>query len=174
MPVYLGIDYGTRRIGLAWADELEVAFPLGAIAGVESKGWLEQLSKVVEERGVTEFVVGYPLHMDGEVGLRAKEVDSFADRLREKFGLPVSKVDERLTRLAAEEALGKKGEPEGLKINLNDSYIKFTEELDGRGEGINAFKISVKNKQKTLEKAKSLNLLEDGDIFIGGVNFLLE
>ena len=73
-----------------------------------------------------------------------------------------------------EEALGKKGDPEGLKISLDESYIKFTEELDDRGEGINAFKISVKNKQNILEKAKSLNLLEDGNIFIGGVNFLLE
>jgi hypothetical protein len=73
-----------------------------------------------------------------------------------------------------EEALGKKGDPEGLKISLDESYIKFTEELDDRGEGINAFKISVKNKQNILEKARSLNLLEDGNIFIGGVNFLLE
>ena len=131
MPVYLGIDYGTRRIGLAWADELEVAFPLGVIAGVESKGWLEQLSKVVEERGVTEFVVGYPLHMDGEVGLRAKEVDSFADRLREKFELPVSKVDERLTSLAAEEALGKKANPKDGKIDATAASLILKDFLDG-------------------------------------------
>ena len=41
MPVYLGIDYGTKRMGLAWADELGVALPLGAIPGVEIKGcWM--------------------------------------------------------------------------------------------------------------------------------------
>jgi len=131
MPVYLGIDYGTRRMGLAWADELGIAFPLGVIAGVESKGWLEQLRKVVEERGVTEFVVGYPLHMDGEVGRRAKEVDSFADRLREKFGLPVSKVDERLTSLAAEEALGKKANPKDGKIDATAASLILKDFLDG-------------------------------------------
>jgi len=131
MPVYLGIDYGTKRIGLAWADELEVAFPLGAIDGVESKGCWEQLSKVVEARGVTEFVVGYPLHMDGEVGSRAKEVDSFAERLREKFGLPVSKVDERLTSLAAEEALGKKANPKDGKIDATAASLILKDFLDG-------------------------------------------
>ena len=131
MPVYLGIDYGTRRIGLAWADELEVAFPLGAIDGVELKGCWEQLSKVVEALGVTEFVVGYPLHMDGEVGSRAKEVDSFAERLREKFGLPVSKVDERLTSLAAEEALGKKANPKDGKIDATAASLILKDFLDG-------------------------------------------
>ena len=131
MPVYLGIDYGTKRIGLAWADELEVAFPLGAIDGVESKGCWEQLSKVVEARGVTVFVVGYPLHMDGEVGSRAKEVDSFAERLREKFGLPVSKVDERLTSLAAEEALGKKANPKDGKIDATAASLILKDFLDG-------------------------------------------
>ena len=131
MPVYLGIDYGTKRIGLAWADELEVAFPIGVIAGVESKGWLEQLSKVVEVLGVTEFVVGYPLHMDGEIGLRAKEVDSFAEQLREKFELPVSKVDERLTSLAAEEALGKKANPKDGKIDATAASLILKDFLDG-------------------------------------------
>ena len=131
MPVYLGIDYGTKRIGLAWADELEVAFPIGVIAGVESKGWLEQLSKVVEVRGVTEFVVGYPLHMDGEIGLRAKEVDSFAEQLREKFELPVSKVDERLTSFAAEEALGKKANPKDGKIDATAASLILKDFLDG-------------------------------------------
>jgi putative Holliday junction resolvase len=101
------------------------------IAGVESKGWLEQLSKVVEERGVTEFVVGYPLHMNGEVGVRAREVDSFAERLREKFALPVSKVDERLTSLAAEEALGKKANPKDGKIDATAASLILKDFLDG-------------------------------------------
>ena len=130
MPVYLGIDYGTKRIGLAWADELAVAFPLGVIAGVESKGSWEQLGQVVEERGVTDFVVGYPLHMDGEVGLRAKEVDSFAGELRERFGLPVYKIDERLTSLAATEALGKKANPRDGKIDATAASLILKDFLD--------------------------------------------
>ena len=131
MPVYLGIDYGTKRIGLAWADELGIAFPLGSVRGVDSEDWLEEMGKVVEERAVTEFVVGYPLHMDGVAGTRAKEVDSFAERLREKFNLPVTKVDERLTTLAAEEALGKKANPRDGKIDAAAASLILKDFLDG-------------------------------------------
>ena len=79
MPVYLGIDYGTKRMGLAWADELGIALPLGAIPGVKSKGCWDELRQVVKDRGVSCFVIGYPLHMDGSVGKRAKEVDQFVE-----------------------------------------------------------------------------------------------
>ncbi|MGY8714413.1 MAG: Holliday junction resolvase RuvX [Verrucomicrobiia bacterium] len=106
MSVYLGIDYGTKRIGLAWADELGVALPIGAFPGVDNKSYLDEISGEVLKKGVTEIVVGYPIHMDGTVGLRAKEVDVFIRNLEKSLALPVHRVDERLTSLAAEEALG--------------------------------------------------------------------
>ena len=136
MPNFLGIDYGTKRIGLAWSDELGIALPIGAIPGVEIEGCWEELSGEVERRKIDQLVLGYPIHMDGKIGKRAQEVDRFAEKLMEKFGLPVNRVDERLTSLAAEEALGKqaktrKGQASGkvdataacliLKDFLNDS-----------------------------------------------------
>ena len=42
MPNYLGIDYGTKRMGLAWADELGIALPIGSIPGVELDGWWKE------------------------------------------------------------------------------------------------------------------------------------
>ena len=71
MPNYLGVDYGTKRIGLAWADDLGVALPIGAIAGVELQGCLEELGKEIKQRNINQLVIGYPLHMDGKVGKRA-------------------------------------------------------------------------------------------------------
>ena len=68
MPNYLGIDYGTKRIGLAWADELLISLPAGAIAGVDREGCWEALTGEVATRSITDFVVGYPVHMDGEIG----------------------------------------------------------------------------------------------------------
>ena len=108
MPNYLGVDYGTKRTGLAWADELGIALPIGAIPGVREDGWVENFGEVVVEKKIDEIIVGYPIHMDGTVGRRAKEVDLFIVGLEEKFNLPVHRVDERLTSLAAEEAMGKK------------------------------------------------------------------
>ena len=115
MPNYLAIDYGTKRIGLAWADELGIALPVGAIPGVDQDGYLEALSKEINEREITELVIGYPIHMDGSVGKRAEEVDQFILFLEQEFKLPVHRTDERLTSLAAEEIIGKKARTSKVK-----------------------------------------------------------
>ena len=108
MPSYLGIDYGTKRIGLAWANELAIALPIGSIAGIELNRCWEEVDGVVKERSIDEFVVGYPIHMGGEVGVRAREVDQFIGSLSARFNLKVHRVDERLTSVAAEESMSKK------------------------------------------------------------------
>ncbi len=51
------------------------------------------------------FSVGYPLNMDGTSGTRAREVDAYVVELEKRFGLPIRKVDERLTTHAASEDL---------------------------------------------------------------------
>lgn len=107
MPNYLGVDYGTKRIGLAWADDLGIALPIGAFPGVDDHSYLENLREVVDQKKINEIIVGYPIHMDGTVGVRAKEVDIFIKVLEEAFKIPIHRVDERLTSLAAEEAMGK-------------------------------------------------------------------
>ena len=105
MSHYLGIDFGSRRIGLSFADELGVPVPLTAISGTDVAGWSDELEHVVADRKVTELVVGYPLNMDGSAGTRAKEVDAFAAELEKRFGLPVHKADERLTSRSAADDL---------------------------------------------------------------------
>ncbi|MFA5263910.1 MAG: Holliday junction resolvase RuvX [Opitutaceae bacterium] len=98
----LGIDYGTKRIGLAIGNELGLASPLPAIIDAEpGKRW-EALVAFVKQRRVTDLVLGYPYNMDGTVGFKAKEVDAFAERLRAACGVPVHFVDERLTSYEAE------------------------------------------------------------------------
>ncbi|MBO93740.1 MAG: Holliday junction resolvase RuvX [Opitutales bacterium] len=97
----LGIDYGRRRMGLSFADELGVAMPLDALPGVEEPRCFETLAEVVRERNPDLLVVGYPLNMDGTVGSRAREVDAFVKELEQRFALPVEKVDERLTTYQA-------------------------------------------------------------------------
>ena len=103
----LGIDYGRRRIGLSFADELGVAMPLRAVPGVEEAGCFDALAEVVRIRKPSFLVVGYPLNMDGTEGTRAKEVDAFVEELKRRFFLPVEKLDERLTTYQAQDDLGK-------------------------------------------------------------------
>jgi len=101
----LGIDYGTRRIGLAFGDELGVAVPLPALTGADPARRWTALADVVGKRRITDIVVGHPVNMDGTAGAKAREVEAFAERLRKEFGLPVHLTDERLTSYEAEETL---------------------------------------------------------------------
>ncbi|HUR59287.1 MAG TPA: Holliday junction resolvase RuvX [Opitutaceae bacterium] len=103
----IGIDYGARRIGLSYGDELGVATPLPALTeNDETKRWAT-LKGVIAQRRPTDLVLGYPLNMDGTAGFKAKEVDAFAARLRAEYSLPVHLVDERLTSYEAESTIAK-------------------------------------------------------------------
>ncbi|MGC9450090.1 MAG: Holliday junction resolvase RuvX [Oceanipulchritudo sp.] len=108
----LGIDYGEKRIGLAWGDELGVATPLPAAVEATPGARMEHIARLVKERRVTDFVVGYPYNMDGTVGFKAEEVDAFIARLEARFSLPVHRVDERLTSHSVEQGLGLSGKKE--------------------------------------------------------------
>lgn len=104
---FLGIDYGTRRIGLSYGDELGVATPLPALVDTEPERRWVALRDVIVRRRITDLVLGYPLNMDDTAGFKAKEVDAFAARLRRDVQLPVHLVDERLTSYEAESTIAK-------------------------------------------------------------------
>ncbi len=104
---FLGIDYGDRRIGLSYGDQLGVATPLPAITAVDEPKRRAALASVIKERRVTELVIGHPLNMDDSAGPKAKEIERVAERLRAEFGLPVHLVDERLTSYEAEATIAK-------------------------------------------------------------------
>ncbi len=103
----LAIDYGEKRIGLAYGDELGLAYPLAAALEPELEGRLMHIAQVIAQRKIDTLVVGYPLHMDGTLSAKAREVDAFIETLQKRFALPVVKTDERLTSVQAE-TLGKK------------------------------------------------------------------
>ncbi len=105
---FLGIDYGTRRIGLAYGDELGIATPLPALTDADPAKRRAALAAVVKQRRITELVLGYPLNMNGTAGFKAKEVDVFAEQLRAQLGLPVHLIDERLTSHMAEAGMNQK------------------------------------------------------------------
>lgn len=104
----LGIDYGAKRIGLAYGDEIGVATPMAAVLEPAGDARWAKLGEAIKARRITDLVVGYPYNMDGSVGFKAKEVDAFVAELKTRFGLPVHLVDETLTSYAAESSIKKK------------------------------------------------------------------
>jgi putative Holliday junction resolvase len=105
---FLGIDYGTRRIGLATGDELGIATPIPALVEAEPAARRRALAAVVRTRRIQEIVLGLPLNMDGSSGFKAKEAEAFAEELRAEFGLPVHLVDERLSSHLVESGMSQK------------------------------------------------------------------
>lgn len=104
---YIGIDLGTRRIGLAFGDELCVATPLAALTQADEAERRSALLKVIRERRADEIVIGHPLNMDDSEGPKAKEAAAFAAQLSAETGKPVHLVDERLTSYEAESSIAK-------------------------------------------------------------------
>ncbi|MEE8165303.1 MAG: Holliday junction resolvase RuvX [Myxococcota bacterium] len=101
----LGLDFGTRRIGLAVSDpDGCFAFPAGCLISKGRKKDLQNLCALVEERGIRRIVVGLPIHMNGDVGPEAEAARSFADGIARATGLPVDMIDERWTTVEAERA----------------------------------------------------------------------
>ena len=98
----LGIDFGTVRIGLSYGDELGVAVPIAAATAADVAGRLSQIGDEIRRRRIERLVVGYPLNMDGSAGFKAREVDGFIARLTKEFGLPIDRIDERLSSYAAD------------------------------------------------------------------------
>ncbi len=117
----LGIDYGTKRVGLAHGDDIGVATPLPALVDADPTVRWKKLGETIRQRRITDLVLGYPYNMDGSVGFKAKEVDAFAAELKKQFGLPVHLIDETLTSYAAESSIAKKARREVRDSGLIDS-----------------------------------------------------
>ncbi len=101
----LGLDVGSRTIGVAVTDEL--GFAAHGVTTIERKGTkrdVESVGKLVKEYGVTRIVVGMPYEIDGTIGQRGTRVKVFADALA-ALGCPVELWDERFSTVDATEAL---------------------------------------------------------------------
>ncbi len=100
----LGIDYGERRVGVSYGDEIGVATPLAALTQASPEERLLALVALAKERRATELVFGYPYNMDGSVGFKAREVDAFIEKVAALLPLPAHRVDERLSSVEAAKA----------------------------------------------------------------------
>ena len=107
MPRFLGIDHGSKRIGLAVSDPgATLASPLTTIAA--SSNLSDEIASVLsyaKDYDIDAFVVGLPLNMDDTEGNQAKTVRRFGTELERISGKPVHYWDERLSSHAAEELL---------------------------------------------------------------------
>lgn len=101
MAKYLGLDYGTKRIGIALSDENEkIAFPRNVVSG-EWKTFFAFVLNLVKEERVRGVVVGLAKSFNGEETKMTKEIYRFAQKLEHELALPVYFQDEVLSTKAA-------------------------------------------------------------------------
>ncbi len=134
MSRYLGLDYGTKRVGLALSDPSGMlATPLPHLAAHPFKSLLESLRTLIREKEISLIVVGIPRNMDGSYGPSAEAAEGFALRLRESLLVPVRTIDERLSTVQAEKLLreaGKNARQQRQHIDSASAQIILQSYLD--------------------------------------------
>ena len=102
----LGIDPGTKNIGLAISDVSKtIATPLDVLTNVKYKNLVNYIKNIQHRNGLSGIVIGYPVNMDGTVGPKAQSSNSLADNLFKDINLPILLWDERLSTSAVEKML---------------------------------------------------------------------
>jgi len=106
--VWLGVDVGTVRVGVARSDPRGVlASPVATLA---REGGVRDLARLVQEHEAVGVVVGLPVTLAGREGTSAASARDYAEQLERVISpIPVELVDERLTTVAAERRLAARG-----------------------------------------------------------------
>ncbi len=109
----MGLDYGTKTVGVALSDELFItAQPFETIVREKAnklRKTLARIEEIIAAEGVTKIVLGLPKNMNNTLGERAEATNEFREMLERRTGLPVILVDERLTTVEADRILEETG-----------------------------------------------------------------
>ena len=120
----MGLDYGSKTVGVALADELLLTAQPKETIWRDREGkirkTLVRIEELVAEFDVRLIVVGLPLNMNDTVGERAEAALAFRDRVERRTSVPTVMSDERLTTVEADEMLDKMGIPREDHKKYND------------------------------------------------------
>jgi len=109
MSCWLGIDYGTKRIGVAAGDTADViASPIAVVAAEPRDSAISHIRRLADEYGACGIVVGWPINMDDSTGPQANAARQLALGLAAACDLDVRMWDERLSSFQADQALAGK------------------------------------------------------------------
>ena len=108
MERLLGLDVGTKRIGVAVGDDLGIVISgKESINRVPEKDAIKRIETICSEYGITKIVIGLPLHANGDLGEQAKDCQNFAKLLPNKYQIFFEY--ERCSSFEAEENLKNRG-----------------------------------------------------------------
>ncbi|WP_231511596.1 Holliday junction resolvase RuvX [Chondromyces apiculatus] len=133
------IDLGKARVGVAVADELGMfAHPRPPLDGARQQAVLAALAALARDEGVTRFLVGLPLELDGREGSAARRAMGFAQALADAAGVAVELVDERLSTVEASRRLregGTNSRRARARVDGAAAAVLLQAWLDRQGQG---------------------------------------
>lgn len=112
----LGIDWGTKRIGVAISDETKtIATPLPTLKVTSIKGVLYKLRQIINKENISTVVIGFPKNLDGTESISSEKVKKFGEKLispylKKNRKLQIAFVDETLSSWEAKVILKELGE----------------------------------------------------------------
>ena len=109
----MGLDYGSKTVGVAVSDPLGLTAQGIEIVRRKSETKLRQtlarIEEIAKEYSVEKIVLGFPKHMNNDIGERAEKSLEFKEMLERRTGLPVVMWDERLTTVEADRTMMETG-----------------------------------------------------------------
>jgi putative Holliday junction resolvase len=130
----LALDHGTRRIGVAVSDELQIiAQPLEYIAPEPFADFLARLNEIIRAKEISFLLIGMPRNMDGSYGPAALKVQEFVAALKAAVTIPIKTWDERLTTVQAQKFLiqgGVRRDQRKQKVDKTAAAILLQSYLD--------------------------------------------
>ena len=133
----LGLDLGTRTLGLAMSDKMNmIASPYRVLRwdGEDYNLLFNELDSIIRDNGITDLVLGLPKNMNNTLGFAAERSMSFKTALEERYSLPVTLIDERLSTVEATNYLleadmsrkKRKEKVDGIAASIIlDTYLKM-------------------------------------------------
>ena len=135
----MGLDYGSKTVGVAISDELLLTAQGKEIIRRNEENKLRKtlarIEQLIQEYGVEKIVLGLPLNMDESVSERSQLCLEFKDRIERRTGIPVDMLDERLTTVEADEIMdeaGIKGKKRKEYVDMIAAQIILQDYLDNR------------------------------------------
>ncbi len=121
----LAVDFGTKRIGLAWADtSLGVVLPYGVIEEASFIKKVDALAQLIVSDHIDRVTMGYPLGLDGRENKNTERVKKFTFELQKRCQTPIDYTDERFSSQAADKLEAGASRDEKAAMLVLESYLE--------------------------------------------------
>jgi len=116
----MALDHGTKKLGIAFSDELEILASPYAVWPMEGEATLTRLAALARQEGAQALLVGLPRHRDGAESATAPLARAFGEALAQRTGLPLCFAEEHLSTVEAHRLLAERGvKPADRKAKLD-------------------------------------------------------